>query len=285
LGSDRVLAGPHERRSLPSKEREIYPNAPLQFVAFEMRMPYAPHLATLEGSTGFYDALRDLVPIIRTAGNPGVEVAAGPFSLSASAGPTRMLDRGRTLSVTISPTAVVVETSLYSQFDEFVKILERVVRAVGAAAEIAGVQRVGLRYIDEIRVDGVTRTADWEGYIAQSLLSAVHLDDRFEPSTIQSLVEFDLGGGQKTVMRFGALSGYIVDPAGPLRLKRTGDGPYFLIDLDSFWIGSEDELPEFTPESVLERCASLRDPVWTLFEASITEKLRNEVLRKEVKDG
>lgn len=270
---------------MSNPDREIYPNAPLQFVAFEVRMPYVPHLATVEGTTGVYDKLRDLVPVIHTAGAPGLELAAGPLSVSAQAGPTRMLDRGRTLSVTISPTAIVVETSFYSRFENFTDVVEQVVRAVDAAADLAGVQRIGLRYIDEIRVDGVRLPADWEGYIAPSLLTAIHLDDRFEPAATQSLVEFDVADRHKTVMRFGAMRGAVVDPGGPLRLRRTGEGPFFLVDLDSYWLASEDEMPPFAPESILERCADLREPIRTLFEASITEKLRDEVLRKEVDGG
>jgi uncharacterized protein (TIGR04255 family) len=83
-------------------------------------------------------------------------------------------------------------------------------------------------------------------------------------------------------MRFGAMRGFTVDPNGPLQIARRGEGAYFLIDLDSFWSAPSEAMPEFDPSYVLERCAHLRVPIRTLFEASITKKLRNEVLRKEM---
>lgn len=243
-----------------------------------------PALAALEGVSTTYDRLKEIVPVIQGGPAPGVEFSGANFSFAAGAGatPTRMMNRDRTLSINVAPTALIVEASAYTQFETFMPILEAALDAVSSAAAIAGIQRVGLRYVDEIRVPGIATVADWEPFIDPTLLPALHLDDSFRPTTTQGLVEFDVNEHQKTVMRFGAMDGFTVDPNGPLVLRRRGEGPYFLIDLDSFWLAPNDATPEFDAKDVLEKCVQLRKPVRTLFEASITDRLRDEVLRKEV---
>ena len=247
-------------------------------------MPMTPRLAVTEGTAAVYESLRDLVPIIQGPPMPPFEVSnASQGSFALLSGPPRMLDRRRTLSVSLSPTAVVVETSAYSHFEEFAEVIERTMEALATAAQVAGIQRVGLRYIDEIRVDDVRELADWASYVNPSLLAGVTLSEGLTPLRTEGLAEFDIGNGQRTVMRFGAMRGWVADPSGPLRLRRSADGLFFLLDIDSFWQPGDEGPPEFSKEAVLDTCAKLREPIRRIFESSITEKLREEVLRKEVR--
>jgi len=193
-----------------------------------------------------------------------------------------MVNRPRTLSVMVAPSAVIVETSAYTQFEEFLEVIHRALLAAASAVALAGIQRVGIRYIDEIRVEGVRGPVDWFDYINPALLCATALDADLTPQRTEGLAEFELDDGQRTVMRFGAMTGWVVDPGGPLRLRRAEDGPFFLIDLDSFWVSPGEGIPEFDVERVIDRVKMLRAPVRALFEASITDRLRDEVFRKEV---
>lgn len=255
-------------------------------MAFEVRVPQAPKLSTLEATTEIYEALRDLVPIIPASSPPPLELAIpqGAISLGPVASQTKMMDRSRTISITVAPTALIVETTAYSHFEEFLGVVRRALEAADRTVPLAGFQRVGLRYIDEIRVDGVEAPDDWGGYINAGLLWATKLDSSLSPKRTEGLAEFEMEGGYKTVMRFGAMNGRVVDPGGPLRVRRTGDGPFFLIDLDSFWVPTDEDIPEFGVQKVLDTCAELRKPIRGLFEASITDRLRDEVLRKEVSE-
>jgi uncharacterized protein (TIGR04255 family) len=82
-------------------------------------------------------------------------------------------------------------------------------------------------------------------------------------------------------MRFGAAEGYAVNPEGPLRIRRVSNpGPYFLLDVDSFWANDEDLL-DFSTETLMEKCDHLHRPIRAIFESVITEQLRDEVLRRE----
>ena len=55
-------------------------------------------------------------------------------------------------------------------------------------------------------------------------------------------------------------------------------GPFFLLDIDSFWQPSEVS-PTLELNSVLGELDELHMPVREMFESLITEKLRKEVLR------
>jgi len=50
------------------------------------------------------------------------------------------------------------------------------------------------------------------------------------------------------------------------------------LDIDSFWT-PEGFIPEFDPQVLVEKSEELHDPLRTLFETVITDRLRNEVLR------
>lgn len=265
-----------------SSRADIYLNAPLQWVAFELRFPQVPAFLTQEGRIGLYDALRANFPILG-AQSPALDFPAG--ALGATFGQVaslRMFNRTRTRSVAVAPDSVVIEAGDYIDHEEFFALVTDVLTHADRIAAIPSMTRVGLRYVDEIRVAGVGRPQDWTPYVSDALLGPIEVAKDFAPNALHGVLEFDLEDGHRAVMRFGALNGYAVDPGGPLRIRNRGDGPYFLIDLDSYWTAPTDEYPEFSVNQIEELCNRLRRPVRDLFEATITEKLRNDVLRKEI---
>ena len=69
-----------------------------------------------------------------------------------------------------------------------------------------------------------------------------------------------------------------MDPAGDLKRSTPAPGPYFLLDIDSFWTPSDD-VPVFDEDKIVSVCDDLHSPVRDMFEGLITERLRQEVLR------
>lgn len=279
------FGGRHDGKenTIPDREIEIYPNAPLQLVAFEVRFPYAPALATTDGTAAIYAELSDLVPIVHAPHHPALDLAplAG-LSVVSSGGLMRMLDRRRELSIGVMPTALVVETTAYERYERFADVIAQALHALESSAQPAGVQRVGLRYVDEIRVPAVAKLADWEEYVKSTLIAGLHIQDGYEPTRTESQVQFTIDDRLRTVMRCGAMEGFVVDPNGILKVRRVETGMFFLIDLDSSWTADEAETPPFSREDVIDICSQLHAPVRAIFEASITDRLRDEVLRKEV---
>jgi uncharacterized protein (TIGR04255 family) len=268
---------------------EIYPNAPIEFVACEVQFPVSPELATDDALRALHAAFFDWLPVAQ----PEVETtlvfgpAAGQQQPLTTAKILRFVSRDRRLCVVVSSSRLSVETTLYPGWDAFRPTVERALSALaGIDARIPGLTRVGLRYIDEIRVpDREPVEGGWTRYLDARLSGAADITLGGRPAAdMQAALQFDLGGGQAAVVRYGARRGQAVGNTPLLRRGSHGpDDPYFLFDIDSFW-QPPSNLPEFSVEAALATADLLHEPVRTLFEASITDDLR-EIMRREPSDG
>ena len=272
---------------------EVYPNAPLALVAVEVRFPEAPsdRALPMPVQRSFRDLLGDDW-VIESHKVQQFEVAFGP---GGPGGQTvqqtvvpRFTLRDRTLAVALTDSSLTVETTSYRHYLDFRAVLERV---FGAAAELLkpdGVARVGMRYIDEIRVAGIEedRSSDWREWLDPSLLPPKldgMMDQEYQPAAWDGAVRYVTGPERSLVLRYGARQGYAVQPRGSLnRPSAPAPGPFFLLDFDSFW--EPPDIPEFDAVRLLETCDALRTPVRALFDLAIPDKLLREVFAKERAD-
>ncbi|XTZ13756.1 TIGR04255 family protein [Micromonospora echinospora] len=267
--------------------REVYASAPLELVAAEIRFTFVPSLARNEAREAVSDALRDLTPV------PKLEKFY-TFSLTKDDPPTpttkeqfRLLNRENTLSIVVEPQRLVVETTEYNNFEGFRKVVARALQAVTEKQNIAGVERVGLRYVDEVRIPApVTTARDWRGWIDERLLSSLEIRPDNPAESIQAITQYSTGPERHLRFRYGSVRGpSIVGGDGSLKTrKKHPPGPYFLLDIDSFW-QSSDQIPTFEYEAVMEIVDGLHLPTGEIFSASITEKLKEEVFRKGDRDA
>jgi uncharacterized protein (TIGR04255 family) len=200
-----------------------------------------------------------------------------------------MFTRPKTTLVSLSGNNLTVETSDYKGFGQYLSVIEMVLSAVSSSAHPYGLERLGLRYVDEIRVPQADSEGpvDWEPYVHHALLTAGDLAELVPqdliPQSWQGAVQFKHDAQRSVVLRFGSLDGLAVTPEGPLKLARQFEpSPFFLLDIDSFWSRREDQVVEFDSSALMDLTRELHAPVRALFEAVITEQLRHEVLRKEV---
>jgi uncharacterized protein (TIGR04255 family) len=273
---------------------EVYPNAPLALVAVEVRFPEALGERALPMPT--QRSFRDLLGgewVIESHKVQQFEVALGPSAPGAQTMQQtvvpRFTVRDRTLSVAITNASLTVETTRYRHYLDFRAVLGRVFAAAAELLQPDGVGRVGLRYIDEIRVDavGADRPADWREWLDPSLLPPM-LDDmvgaEYEPAAWDGAVRYATGLDRSLVLRYGARQGYEVQPRGSLnRPSAPPPGPLFVLDFDSFW--EPQDIPEFDPAKLVETCDDLRAPVRKLFDLVITDRLRREIFMKEPTDA
>lgn len=266
-------------------DREIYANAPLRLVAAEVRYPFAPRLAAGHALANLHEALGAILPLVDPLGEHTFELT-GPMPQLVPGG-LRVLARffslNRTSGATITPDRAIIETTDYRRYEQFRSLVERVLGAVANLGPPVAVQRVGLRYIDEIRSPLVTESPGvWDAYINTNLLAASRLASPSDMTaqTWNGSVGF-VDDDVNVTLRYGALNGYTVDPAGPLKvLVPPEPSPFFLLDCDSFW-NAIDELPKFDVDEIVKRCDRLHEPVRAVFESCISETLRDSVFRKE----
>lgn len=256
--------------------REVFSNAPLAFVACEVRYPFTPRLTSDDSFEALSEHLRDVLPV--PSQSPLQTLSLSPAGAAADTEPRfRFTDKTRTVSAAVGRSALVIETTHYAEYPRFRELFAAVLSAVGTIASPVGVERVGLRYIDEIRVPRpIESVADWRGWIADDVLATLNLAGGYAAKGMQTLVRLANGSNDITV-RCAALEGSGVVDDGPLRRRLpSAVGPFFVIDTDSYWNDGDIGLIDYDPPKLLELIDQLHEPVGVLFHRAITDQLRNE---------
>lgn len=264
------------------EEREAYPNAPVALVALEVRHPMADPLTHAQ-RLNIKRRLAAHVPIMRTGQLTQVTAVqtvgtpAAPPEVRVEEFP-RYFSRDNTAAVSVRGEAVVIETTRYVRWEQLRELAVEVLEARQEVGGVDGVERVGLRYVDEIRVPGEPH--DWAPWIDPTLLGAASIGEQLGLAVAQwqGVTAFTPGAGRTVVLRYGPRDGFAVDPGGDLKRSTPMPGPFFLLDIDSFWTPSEG-VPEYDVKTLLTTCDELHVPVRRLFERLITDRLRREVLR------
>lgn len=260
--------------------REVYPNAPVVLVAVEARHPDVALLGPGEQSE-VKRLLSSSFPLPQPARNTKVTANAGAPAEVIQETVPRFATRDQMTAVTFGAQAMVVETTRHQSFDHLCDLVRIAVEARQKVAPVDGLLRLGLRYVDEIRVpDSCGGSAGWAKWVDASLLGPTAAGEQLGLTAEhwQGAVVFGRGDGRQVIIRYGPREGFAVMPSGPLQRPTPPPGPFFLLDIDSFWFPTGD-VPEITGASLVERCADLHEPVSVLFERLITDRLRNEVLR------
>jgi uncharacterized protein (TIGR04255 family) len=265
--------------------REVFPNPPLELVVAEIRFSYVPTFARTEAHERFTRLLADLAPVAALDSIQTVTVGPDTSPTVENERQLRLLNRESTVAVALKPDRLGVETTDYPQFAGFRDLARRAVEATSTVHELPGVERIGLRYIDEIRIPAPVRTVrDWRGWIDERLLASADIY-KDQPVAAQGVLQYRPDDRCRLTFRFGAASGPGVLARGTLRRRpRQRSGPYFLLDIDSFWQAG-DETPQLSTDEILEVIERLHQPTGQIFASAITEKLRSEVLRLEGSDA
>jgi len=266
------------------EKREVYPNAPVVLVALEVRHTTADLLTSAQRNA-IKRRLSSHAPIMKTGQLQQltvVQAVGGPSAapeLRAEEFP-RYFSRDNTVSVSLRAEAVVVETTRYVRWEQLRTLVADVLEVRQEIGGVDGVERVGLRYVDEIRIPGGPEQ-DWASWVDLTLLGPAQVSDELDLAATQwqGVSAFTPGPERTVVLRYGPREGFAVDPGGDLKRSTPAPGPFFLMDIDSFWTPSEG-VPEFDVKALLATCDELHAPVRRLFERLITDRLREEVLRR-----
>jgi uncharacterized protein (TIGR04255 family) len=271
-----------------------YIRAPIALVVTEIRFPGELGSAI---STGVQRAFREAFGddwIVELPQQPTLSVNLNNPSWmppSIVSGPAqyppgailRLTLRDRTAAVALTAGTVSVETTNYANWPGFRAILEK---AIGATTELLrpeGITRVGVRYIDEVRVGDSPDWLKWLSPDVQAPCAAQMVEYGWSPIAWNGMAQYGIGDDRQLVLRYAPQAqppGFIVDPAGPLR--RVGPppaGPFFILDFDAFWQPSA--IPSWIGDALLEACDQLRRPIRALFDQIITDHLVTEVFNND----
>jgi uncharacterized protein (TIGR04255 family) len=224
------------------------------------------------------DALREVLPIPDTEQVQTLTVIGGKDGGVESERRFRFLNRERTASAVVARNATTVETTDYSEFDDFRSLVLTVADAVATTTSLVGIERIGLRYIDEIRVpEEIPDTSGWRGWISDDVVGVVGMADGFNTSALQTVLRLVGEDSTGVVLRYAAMIGDGVVGDGPLRRRATASaGPFFVIDTDSFRTSAGPAMEDFEHDRIAGIFDVIHEPVGTLFHRAITDRLREE---------
>ncbi|WP_415475455.1 TIGR04255 family protein [Bifidobacterium aquikefiri] len=265
--------------------REVYTNPPIVLMVIEIRhVPCAP-LNTRQ-ITQMTAAVRSELPIPDEISEVSVTIQSGPggqpIQSQVVTKHPRWVSRNKRTALTIRQDCVLLETTEYERYERVRGLLALALRARMSVEKPAGVARIGLRYIDEIRVPSKDdeMEPDWGQWVDSSLLGPRAIKDAgLTELRNEGLTLFAGVDGKRLALRYGAQDDYAVQSTPQLRRPLPPPGPLFKFDVDSFW-QQESEVPEFDYDFILRCADQLHEPVDAVFENLITDRLRNEVLRR-----
>lgn len=258
-------------------QREIYQNAPISLVVAEIRHPVMSDMTSAQLSS-LKTAFSPTLPIMRW--DEGVDIDISTGGRRAFRFP-RFASRDLHHSVTVQPKALIIESMVYTGWDDFREHVVTAMRAHDAVKPVEGIERIGLRYIDEIRVPDTHDSIEWADWVS---------DDLIGPKSIEGVLGAPIAQSQGTAIvqvnpsisytvRYGAALGQAVVSTDNLVRADEMSGEYFLLDLDGAWLPSRRSVPEFDIDAVTATLDELHQPIGALFESLITDRLRDEVLR------
>ncbi|NUU05192.1 TIGR04255 family protein [Leifsonia sp. C5G2] len=263
------------------KAREVYPNAPIVLMAVEVRHTQCEPLDRRQ-VTQMSGLLRDIFPLPGEISEVSVEFQGAAQPVQQVVSLPRWTTRDKRTALTVRQNALVLETTQYGSYERVKSLFHRALEARASVERPAGVDRIGLRYIDEIRVPLANsgQRPDWNQWINSALLGPVEVESELglSPVANEGLVVYSGAENTALVLRYGAQDQYAVQSTSDLRRPLPPPGPLFKLDIDSFWQAGE-EVPEFEVGVLLEQADLLHKPVGGVFESMISERLRREVLR------
>ncbi|MFF0707409.1 TIGR04255 family protein [Gordonia sputi] len=245
-------------------EHEVYAKAPLVLVTTQLRYAHEPRLNSAEVRDVAAEELRSILPVLDIE---SVEDEAGEVTRHL-----RATNEQRSISVVISSQALTIDATEYTHFGEFSELLGVCLSALEVAVGKLYVERVGLRYIDEVRPPGITLTQDWDKWIAPELVSAVKLLPNRAPDRLHGSTFYEVADRTFLVFQWGEVVGQSVVAPSEVRNTLPEPGRFFVLDADAFWVPESPTAA--APTAILERFGELHSPVSETFQASLTEQAR-----------
>ena len=255
-------------------------DAPVALVTAEIRHPATDSL-TDAASAALKALIADQLPIQRQAQDAA-------WAMGPSGSPTltterfvRYVNRDGTLAASMRSQAISVETTAYSDFGTLLEVVTLVLDGRAEVSPIVAVERVGLRYVVELRPpadgDGPVEWADW---IAEPLLGPQRIaPEGLTPTELQGAAVYQETQPDKSmIVRYGTGVGQAIDPSYYMRRTLPLDpGPFFLLDIDSFWAPAG-PAPDYDRAAVLSTLQELCRPAHSAFREMLSGRLRDELL-------
>jgi uncharacterized protein (TIGR04255 family) len=256
--------------------REVFRNPPLALVAAEIRFTDAARLRQQHAKDEIAIALEERFPFAELLQPLEVNLTLGsPPQIQQRTGVV-LKNASSTETVTIMSESLTYETTAYTHFDDLLEAVTAACDALVAAKVRPAMRRIGLRYIDEIRVpEPITDVRQWAKWIDHRLIGHLEIGpDNVAAKMLQSISTYDLGGGNGLNVRYAALDQGPVVVAQFLKRPAIQSGPFFVLDFDGFHDFTGDQAIPLSSAAIREELSTVHLACGTAFQRSITDEAR-----------
>ncbi len=265
---------------VPLAPRFILERDPLAQVVCQVRFSPILRLRERNEVIRFQESVRGNYP--RYAEQQGMSLIITPAGVTQQVNPDplyRFQDSGGSFTAILSQDFVALEARDFSGIDDFAPRVVRLAEAVAEHYQPAEMTRIGLRFINELRLPSQEPEAEMARAIAAPVLGiagTVELIGAID--NVQQVVELH-GDGSRLLVRHGLVrsGGTTVDPLQGEALPAQLSDPFYLLDIDVF---AEETLP-FSAEGVETRLRRFNDEARSLFAWAVNEEYRRGPLRQK----
>lgn len=259
---------------LPRVQRVMFERTPLAMVLCQVSFTRVLGIADPVFVFPFQRAIQPLYPVTSQVQGVELQIGFGPEGGTVQQQESRpsqwhFADREDTWRIILAGDSVVLQTRAYTEFSEFLERLRDVLAALSEHIQPQLATRVGLRYVNEIRPNGM----DWPSVIHPTLLGPTGAAELGGTGALLQSV-------QQIALRYphdrGVNVTHGVFPVGAVVQPRpdepTPDGPFYLLDFDAY---REFPLPAslpMDPDAICHHVMSFHDVIHTLFRWSLTEQ-------------
>jgi uncharacterized protein (TIGR04255 family) len=259
--------------------REVYPNAPLRLVSYEMRFPISSRILTRSLWDELENVLGDELPSAEVfISSPDESVPHDSSDLVL-----RRISMNHKKAVTLYAGSVTIELADYQRYDDLRHLAEQTLAALGRGSGKDSVHctRMGLRYINELKSQLVLdeqakwhKQEAWLPFINKGLLGEVEdVPDVLCAFAQRGVLYFhSIDGEEQASLDYGVHPQGLVEPDGVLKLGRS-TGPCFVLDIDASDYGICSEDPK-SCRDLIKMLDRLHGIVEHVFQWAITDRSR-----------
>jgi uncharacterized protein (TIGR04255 family) len=250
---------------LPQQPRRLYETNTLKQVICQLRHPYQHGYDSPAYLGTFQRQLSSMFP--RSGKQQQVGLVIGPAGAvqTPSTEFWRFTDLNEDWAVGVAQDFVSLEANRYTRFEDFLERFEPLVDTL-LALGVSVRERLGLRFVNEIRHSDARLPVDWRRLINGDLLGMVG-GEVLGDDVIHALQDIRLRESDGII---ALRHGFIGSPA-------TGNGPVYSLDLDYF----DESTQGLDKAQTLDQIKAFHRVLKDVFETSITDELRSHLVVRE----
>jgi uncharacterized protein (TIGR04255 family) len=264
--------------SIPFAPQFRLQNHELAQVLCQIRFSPVLRISQDDAVIAFQETIRHIYP--RYARQQGMALLLTPDGVqqqAAAATQHRFDDSDGIFTAILSPEFVALETNQYSDVDDFVGRVIALAQAVAEHYAPGEIQRVGLRFVNELRFAAPDVKTEMRQAITPILLGAAGSEELLDAvAGAQQILEL-AGDGSRMLVRHGLHpdGGTTVNPLILQNQPRPELAqPFYLLDIDSY-----DERPvRYSVEGIEAALRGFNDDIRSFFAWSVREEYRRTKL-------